>query len=1102
MAPPRKPFTLPLQIELAGSVNPPDFNPRELEASVQAYASALCAEAGLPATPSVSVTRADPDSAGQGDLFAITIASLTCRPGCWPPPILPEAPSVQDYGELICLALFERRTLLLTRDLVLAIARDWGLRTEAGEWRSGWSEEGFDHFLRQFSGAHFSLNHARRFVVDTGPAGVTSESGAAILFEEAMEHAAAESADLRFGVSVDISATEYADYRSGYEQSFAKALKTMSDDLGFVCPEIRILAGELRVNEFQIGINEIHLPVIRGLERGRVVVLAGAAEVRQRGIDAAQLFNPVSVYPITCVSAADALGKVDLKPWDPGPPGYVEFLLRSVISRNAGSLLLSPTVHLLLERLKARARGAYVSGAASLFSESPPFYRRLTPVLRRLLNEQVPVADLAAITESLLSLRDNNKDGACGVYHFSDLEDSPVLVAKGKFIRDLSTDDLVFAARLGVRALAVRDIDNVRQALPVAPLPPDLQADLLSQGLTRANRDRIVETLKCQPSADVAIVADQGVRASVKEVLRFEFSSVPVFGSSEVQKAVIAAGCDSVGREYYKQDRLKDAFLMALQAVSLQPQSLIYLYNLKLTWQMLGSPAGDKEEYQIAARLNRETGWQIRAADYFFGRGNADEARLLYRDLAKLEPGVPLYRLRSGAYRRAIELYRQAFSSTVPDTKSPYNFFDALIRQGDYVGDPVLKQKYWNEARELYESAVKRTPENAWFHYDLGVALGRLRRWDTACESFRESARLDNHNVGAWRELGYCLLQQAKFGEAVTALEEARVANPSDSYIEMDLVKAYAHAERFDGAVTLARELSQRETPVERAAELFSQMENARQAAAKIGTEPQSAQAHAEFARLHEQLGNLPAAAARYRAATVADPAEPLYRRSLAGVLARLGDWPEAASEYEITLKAMPDDAVTLYGLGVVCDILKETERARSYLEQAASLAPANPWYHYNLGNAEYRLGHIEEARLAYEAAIQLDDKLVWAHYGLANCHYRLGQLEQANDEWRKTIQIDGSAVEAVFNLGVGVWVAASPQPEGAAAYWRAALRQDPNLTFAEDNLNAIELHKPPPHLTIFDLVNGRGVEDGAESSTVAEEPSSERPFLLQSGHA
>jgi tetratricopeptide (TPR) repeat protein len=1072
MPPPRL-FALALEIKFAGSTNL-----RELETYVQTYASTLCANLALPVIPAVSLSSLEQNA--DSGLFYLVVDGFICRPTCWPALVLPETPSLQDYAELICLALFDRREFLLTLELVLRIATDWELRTEAGEWSPGWSADGFRYFLRAFPKSNFSLRHARR-LIETHPAGVTSEFDAAYLFEQAIETAIAQSAGLQFGVAACIAEAEQSEH---YQDMFKELTKSINDDLGFVCPAIRMIPGVLKPNEFQITINEIQLPVIRGMARGKVVVLANIAEIRKLELEHSQLFNPLDGYPFTCVD--DSLQGNDLKLWKGGPAGYVRLSLRSIILRTAGSLLVSPTVHLLLQKLQNSpdADASLVNSAETHLGESPPLYRRLTVILRRLLDEQVPIADLAAILESFLSLREIYKDGRCSIYHFSDLEDSPVLAAEDKFIRDLGIDDFVFAARLGVRSLAVRDLENGRQILPVVPLPSDLQAALLSQGLSRDLNNQIVELLNAQPSQDLAMVVDQRLRSVIKELVRYEFAGVPVFGSREIPARVLAAGYDSLCNTFYATSRLRDSFLMAAQSVSLQPQSLIYLYYLKLTYRQLGHPTGDEAEYEIAARIDREPGWQIQAADFFFRQESFPEARLLYSDLATIYPENPLFRLRLGAYRRAIDLYRQSLTSSPADLDSQVNLGDALTNQGYYVSGLEQKQKYWNEAKEAFEQAVQLDPQCAWCHYRLGVLLAEFHRWDQACESFRHAIKLDKHIGTAYAELAHCLSRQGKVDQAMSALEEGQKANPAVPEIQLDIAKTYALADRFEEAATFVEGISQAEGPLKKeAAQLLTDLKSAQQTAVKLKAETQNPQIHAALGDLQAKIGNLPAAAARYKSATLADPAEPLYHKSLANLLIKLEEWQEAVSECKAALASEPNDAPVLNNLGFAHEALGETDEARGCYELAVRNAVGEPRYRYNLGNANYRRGHFEEARDSYRAAVNLNNEFVLAHSSLANCYYRLGQLDQAIDSWQAAIQLDPNLIDARFNLGVALLVATPPQPKEAAAHWSEALGRDRNLTFAEDNLTAIDQCNPPPHLAIFDLLNTRGAEESQAKS-------------------
>ena len=79
--------------------------------------------------------------------------------------------------------------------------------------------------------------------------------------------------------------------------------------------------------------------------------------------------------------------------------------LRTTIMANAGSFLLSPVVFLMLNQVDERWLSA---GVRTQFGELE-YPRWMTAILRRLLEEQVSIAALAGILESLLSVRDLKK---------------------------------------------------------------------------------------------------------------------------------------------------------------------------------------------------------------------------------------------------------------------------------------------------------------------------------------------------------------------------------------------------------------------------------------------------------------------------------------------------------------------------------------------------------------------------------------------------------------------------------------------------------------------------------------------------------------------
>ena len=221
---------------------------RKLEIYLRGYATNLCADLGLPVGVSLSLNSLDPKTFNQPGLFRIIANRQACRSRWWPEPILPVHPSAQDIAGLIALALYDCREFLLTSKLAGLIATEWRI-SESPDFR---------HFLRAFLKYNFSLHHARRFV-ETCRAGASFKSDATYLFEQALE----EATDLAFGPAVALCQEEYN--KPEYGERFKSLMKNLGNDLGLVSPEVRIELGLLKPGEFQIQLNDVHLPVIRGL---------------------------------------------------------------------------------------------------------------------------------------------------------------------------------------------------------------------------------------------------------------------------------------------------------------------------------------------------------------------------------------------------------------------------------------------------------------------------------------------------------------------------------------------------------------------------------------------------------------------------------------------------------------------------------------------------------------------------------------------------------------------------------------------------------------------------------------------------------------------
>lgn len=88
------------------------------------------------------------------------------------------------------------------------------------------------------------------------------------------------------------------------------------------------------------------------------------------------------------------------------------------------------------------------------------------------------------------------------------------------------------------------------------------------------------------------------------------------------------------------------------------------------------------------------------------------------------------------------------------------------------------KANEYDKAIEAYRDAVKRAPDNAQFHYQLGSALALAGKHDQAIEEFAIATKAHPNFSKAWFRQGVSLKRLKKNVEAINALTKSIEAEP------------------------------------------------------------------------------------------------------------------------------------------------------------------------------------------------------------------------------------------------------------------------------------------------------------------------------------
>ncbi|SFM97818.1 O-linked N-acetylglucosamine transferase, SPINDLY family protein [Dokdonella immobilis] len=155
--------------------------------------------------------------------------------------------------------------------------------------------------------------------------------------------------------------------------------------------------------------------------------------------------------------------------------------------------------------------------------------------------------------------------------------------------------------------------------------------------------------------------------------------------------------------------------------------------------------------------------------------GNLEEAKALYREVLKSQPGNPdalhLFGLachQQGDHATAVAYIRQAVERVPEQPVLRNNLGDALHKAGDLTA-----------AAEQLQQALKLRADYAGAHMNLGVVLSAAGEHEKAIVHSREATRLDPEWPEAWFNRGMLELDQVRLADSVQSFRSALALRPT-----------------------------------------------------------------------------------------------------------------------------------------------------------------------------------------------------------------------------------------------------------------------------------------------------------------------------------
>ena len=421
--------------------------------------------------------------------------------------------------------------------------------------------------------------------------------------------------------------------------------------------------------------------------------------------------------------------------------------------------------------------------------------------------------------------------------------------------------------------------------------------------------------------------------------------------------------------------RNKEAYEDLRRAVSLKPDNSNYQANLGYVLWKLGKP----EEAVGAERAALKLDARNASAHYQLGRfllriGNRKDLNEAIAELRRaLELDPRQYEVRFeliAGYRELGNLAEAAAQLDVLQDARPTDprvFYVTGLLDAD--------RKDLNSAIKNFNEAISRDASMYAAWQDLGLAYGKMNRWDDAAKTFFELARQQPNSIEAAYFHALSLYNSARPAEAEAEVRRA---------LRIDAGAVEAHT--LLGIILAARGSANNE-----AADALSQA---------IALNPNSFDAQFYLGRVQYSMKDYAGSLKSLRAAVKLNPRHSEARFFLGTVLELSGDSNAALAEYQELLKSDRDSVMGQLGLGALLVKQGKVDEALVALNRAVSLDGKEFEAHWALGRALALKERYAEAVESFQKAVALAPERSDAHYQLGLALRRLGRTEEANREF------------------------------------------------------------------------------------------------------
>ncbi len=303
-----------------------------------------------------------------------------------------------------------------------------------------------------------------------------------------------------------------------------------------------------------------------------------------------------------------------------------------------------------------------------------------------------------------------------------------------------------------------------------------------------------------------------------------------------------------------------------------------------------------------------------------------------------------------------------------------------MIVVGSYCIVTVDRNTIWKDNFSLWSDTVKKSPDIAMAHNNLGNAYASKGMPDMAITEYQTALRLAPDHADFYSNLGNAYASKGMPDTAITEYQTALRLNPDYADAHYNLGNAYASKGLQDMAITEYQ--------------------------TALRLKPGYDEAHYNLGNAYASKGLSDMAITEYQAALRLNPDYADAHYNLGNAYASKGLSDMAIREYQTALRLKPDYAMAHNNLGDAYASTGLSDMAIREYQTALRLNPDYAMAHNNLGVQYASKGLLDMAMTEFQTALRLNPGFVDAHYNLAIFYLRQGNADSARKELEVVLRI------------------------------------------------------------------------------------------------